>query len=67
MVAEHPDKECRARSRARATHARAEVVDVLAEALWDLICTGRGPTLAGIVPGAGERALGSQPVENMDE
>ena len=46
-----------ARQRRAATQrAREEVVDVLAEALWTLICSGRGPcSLAGIVPGAAPR------------
>ena len=56
--------------RATVLRARAEVVDVLSEALWTLICSGRGPvSMAGIVPGATspetrrEPAQGSQPVE----
>ena len=42
-----------AERRAAVLRARAEVVDVLSEALWALICAGRGPvSMEGIVPGA---------------
>lgn len=58
--------------KAAARAAREEVTDILAEALWTLICTGRGPTPAASTRSGmmscsgptGRRSRNRQPVEN---
>lgn len=47
--------------RAARQRAREEVVEILAEALWSLICAGRGPGAEGAAPGDD---ISSQPMEN---
>ena len=48
--------------RAACRRAHAEVVEILAEALWSLICAGRGPGTTGAAPRAD---ITPQPVENI--
>ena len=60
------------RDSAAARAAREEVTDILAEALWTLICTGRGPspapsTRSRVMSRSGDlsrREHNRQPVEN---
>ena len=60
------------RDRVAARAAREEVTDILAEALWTLICTGRGPSPAPSIRSrvtscsgdSSGREQNRQPVEN---
>lgn len=75
MKRDHTDTETRTEARAadrdRAA-AREVVTDILAEALWTLICSGHGPSapasqqprMTSLSSAAGQRAQVRQPLDN---